>query len=142
MSKYNIGKIEIQTMKIRQMCYRIVETQKSQILIPSINFSIFETWKQIHNDILPNYLKTFNYKLTRNLLPVKSKPHIAAYHQINMCSFCYSSEETVSHLFLTCVKLNSVWDFIIHLIFRLTGYTITIMTLNFCLFFYFSFLNV
>ena len=27
---------------------------------------------------------------------------------------CDSFEETVSHLFLTCFKLNSVWDFIIH----------------------------
>ena len=108
MNKYNIGKNEIQTMKLRQMYYWIVEKRKSQILISSINFSISETWKQIHNDILPNYLKTFNYKLTWNLLPIKSKPHIAAYHQTNMCSFCYSSEETVSHLFLTYVKLNSV----------------------------------
>ena len=101
-------------MKLRQMYYWIFETRKSQILIPSINFSIFETWKQIHNDIFPNYLKTFNYKLTWNLLLVKVKPHIAAYHQTNMYSFCYSSEETVSHLFLTCVKLNSVWNFIMH----------------------------
>ena len=46
-------------------------------------------------------------------MPVKSKPHIAAYPQTNLCFFCNSYEETVSHLFLTCVKLNSVWDFII-----------------------------
>ena len=142
MNKYNIGKNEIQTMKLRQMYYWIVGKRKSQILIPTINFSISETWKQIHNDILPNYLKTFNYKLTWNLLPVKSKPHIAAYHQTNMFSFCYSSEETVYHLFLTCVKLNSVWDFIIHLIFKLTGYTISMMTSNFCLFFDFSLMNI
>ena len=67
MNKYNIGKNEIQTMKLHQMNYWIVHKQKSQILIPSINFPISETWKQIHNDILlPNYLKTFNYKLTWN----------------------------------------------------------------------------
>ena len=114
-------------MKLRQIYYWIVEKRKSEILIPSINFPIFETWKQIPNDTLPNYLKTFNYKLTWNLLPVKSKPHIAAYHKTNLCSFCNSSEETVtvSHLFLTCVKLNSVWNLIIHLLFKLTGYTIT-----------------
>ena len=107
-----------------------------------MNFPLSETWKQIHNDILSNYLKTFNYKLTWNLLPVKLKPHIAAYHQTNMCSFCNFSEETVSHLFITCVKLNSVWDFIIHLIFKLTGYTIPKMTSDFFLFFDFSFLSI
>ena len=87
MNKYNIGKNEIRTMKLRQMYYWIVGKRKSQILIPTINFPISETWKQIHKDILPNYLKTFSYKLTWNLLPVKSKPHIAAYHQTNMCPF-------------------------------------------------------
>ena len=66
----------------------------------------------------------FNYKLTWNLLPVKSKPQIAAFHQTNLCSFYNSSEEALSHLFLTFVKLNSVWDFIIYLILKLTGYTI------------------
>ena len=60
MNKYNIGKNEIQTMKLRQMYYWIVEKQKSQVLIPTINFPISETWKQIHNDIFPNYFKTFN----------------------------------------------------------------------------------
>ena len=66
MNKYNIGKNEILTMKLHQMYYWIVQKQKRQILIPSINFPISETWKQIHNDILPNYLKTFNYKSTWN----------------------------------------------------------------------------
>ena len=51
MNKYNIGKNKIQTMKLRQMYYWIVEKRKHQILIPSINFPISETWKQIHDDI-------------------------------------------------------------------------------------------
>ena len=53
MNKYNIGKNEIQSMKLRQMYYWnwIVGKRKSQILIPTINFPISETWKQIHNDI-------------------------------------------------------------------------------------------
>ena len=51
-------------MKLRQMYYWIVEKRKSQILIPSINIPISKTWKQIRNDMFPNYLKTFDYKLT------------------------------------------------------------------------------
>ena len=42
MNKYNIGKNEIQTMKLRQIYYGIAEKRKSQILIPSINFLISE----------------------------------------------------------------------------------------------------
>ena len=57
-------------------------------------------------------------------MPVKSKLHIAAYHQTNLCFFCNSLKKTVSHLFLTCVRLNSVCDFITHLLFKLTGYYI------------------
>ena len=30
-------------------------------------------------------------------MPVESKPHIAAQHQANQCSFCNSSEEKISH---------------------------------------------
>ena len=68
----------------------IVEKRKNQILILSIIFPktkfiffdillmqpliiifpVCETWNQIHNDVLPNYLKTFNYKSTWNLMPV------------------------------------------------------------------------
>ena len=38
-----MSKNEIQTMKLRQMYYWIVGKRKSQILIPTINFSISET---------------------------------------------------------------------------------------------------
>ena len=57
------------------------------------------TYCQIHNDILSNYLKTFNYKLTLRLLPITSKSHIAAYHRTNLYFFYNSAEETVSYLF-------------------------------------------
>ena len=100
--------------------------EKSQNLIPSIHLRNSETLKQNQNDILTNYFKAFNNKLIWNLMPVKSQPHFAAYHQTNLCTFCNFFEETVSHLFLTCVELNSVWDFIIHLLFKLIGYTIFI----------------
>ena len=42
MNKCDIGKNEIQTMKLRQMYYWIVKKEKSQIFIPSINFSILK----------------------------------------------------------------------------------------------------
>ena len=67
-------------------------------------------------------------------MPVNSKPHIIAYYQINLCFSCNSSKEAVSYLFFTCFKLNCDWNFIIHLPFKLTGYTTPMMTSNFFLF--------
>ena len=138
-----LAKMKFKRWKCAKCIIGLLKKEKSNFIL-SINFSTSETWKQIHNSIFPNYLKTFNYKLTWNLLPVKSKSRTAAYHKTNLCSFCNSFEKTVSHLFVTWVKLNSVWDFIVDLLFKLTRYTISMIyyTLNFFLFFNFSFLNI
>ena len=71
-------------------------------------------------------------------MPVKLKPHIAAYHQTNCVPFVILLKKTVSHLFLACVKLSDIGDFILHLLFNITGYIISIMTSNFFLIFDFS----
>ena len=75
-------------------------------------------------------------------MPVKSKPHIAAYHQTDLRSFCNSYEETVFYLFLTDAKLNSVWNFVFHLLFKLTGYAISMITSIFFLVVNFWYLNI
>ena len=80
--------------------------------------------------------------ITGNLLFVKSKPCIAAYHQANLCSFSNFSDETIYLLFLSCVNLNRVWDFIIYLLFKLTAYTLSRMASNFFLVFDFLYLNI
>ena len=59
LESHNLGKNEIRTMNTRQIYYTIIEQRRSQRLIPVVPFSIPNMWKQIHNDILPNYLKTF-----------------------------------------------------------------------------------
>ena len=53
MNKYVIGKNEIQTMKMRQMYYWIVEKRKVKFY-PVHKFSYFCNMKQIHNGIFPN----------------------------------------------------------------------------------------
>ena len=63
-----------------------IEQRWIQRLIPFVPFSIPNMWKQIHNDILPNYLKTFSYKIIWNLMPVKSKPYVATYVQVYVLS--------------------------------------------------------
>ena len=86
MKKYNFGENKITKMTLRQIYYWIVE--KLQILISSIVFPISEAWYRIHYNILPNYLKTFHYKLTWNLMLVKLKPHTAVYHHSKLYSCC------------------------------------------------------
>ena len=61
-------------------------------------------------------------------MPVKLKLHIAAYPETYLFSFCNSSEKTLSHLFLTCCKLNTVERFILYLLFIITEYTKSMMT--------------
>ena len=117
LDSHNLGKNEIETMNTRQIYYTIIEQRRSQRLIPFVPFSITNMRKQIQNDILPNYLKTFNCKIIWNLMPVKSKPYVATYHGTSLCSFCNQQDETESHLFFfpffkvtKCVELFYVFD--------------------------------
>ena len=63
-------------MNTRQIYYTIIEQIRSQRLIPFVPFSIPNMWKQIYNNILPNYLKTFSHKIIWNLMPEKSRPYL------------------------------------------------------------------
>ena len=74
-------------------------------------------------------------------MPVKSKPYVATYHGTSLCSFCNQQDETESHLFFSCIKLQSVWNFFMFLMFKLTGYSLPSVSLNLCLFFDFSVLT-
>ena len=74
-------------------------------------------------------------------MPVKSKPYVATYHGTSLCSFCNQQDETESHLFFSCIKLQSVWNFFMFLMFKLTRYSLPSVSLNLCLFFDFNFLT-
>ena len=74
-------------------------------------------------------------------MPVKSKPYVATYHGTSLCSLCNQQDETESHLFFSCIKLQSVWNFFMFLMFKLTGYSLPSVSLNLCLFFDFSVLT-
>jgi len=82
----------------------IVTKLASTRLVPISYCSIECMWKNIHHAMLPNYLKTFNYELVWDLLPLKAKPYIAVYHGSKLCSFCKRFEETVKFGFLVVRK--------------------------------------
>ena len=66
----------------------------------------------MHKKIFPTYLKTFNYKVCFDLLPVKNK-----FHQFCLdsdvritCPFCNINIESTFHLFSKCHKLIKLWE--------------------------------
>ena len=67
-------------------------------------------------------------------MPVKSNPYIATCHGTSLCSFCNQQSETESHLFFSCIKLQSMRYFFVVLIFKLTGYSLPSLSLNFVCF--------
>jgi len=77
--------------------------------------------ERIHHTILPNYLKTFNYKLLNNLLPLepKFKPNIIDLKP--NCHLCLTQYETDIHLFSKCVIIKPLLHHVTRLYFNVTG---------------------
>ena len=61
---------------------------------------------------LPSYLQTFNYKLSHELLPVKTMFREYALDNDSRCTFCEIGLETTLHMFGLCEKLEIVWRFL------------------------------
>jgi len=102
---YNLEIHEIENKSIRDIYDSIVTKRPITRLVPVSHFSIEHImWKNIHHAVLPNYLKTFDYKLIWNLLPLKAKPYIAIYHGSKLCSFCNHADEAVNHMFFAVEK--------------------------------------
>ena len=56
-------------------------------VLENMNLHNFSTkYRILHLSLLPNYLKSFNFKVHYNLLPVKSK--FIPYGLDNNCKFC------------------------------------------------------
>ena len=73
-----------------------------------------ENYGKLHRNIFPNYLKTFNYKLQFDLLPVKGKfyEHMLDADVKVTCPFCNINLESAVHIFAKCKLLSPLWDFI------------------------------
>ena len=86
---------ELTNGKIRQIYNRISYPDKR----PSRQ-EIFR-WKLIFQNILPNYLETFNYRTVRNLLPFSSEP--------GECALCLQLQDTAVHVFAKCSITRQIW---------------------------------
>ena len=58
-------------------------------------------WKLTSNDILPNYLKTFNYRTVWNLLPFSN--------ELGKCALCRRGQDSAVHLFAKCSVTQQIW---------------------------------
>ena len=95
LKEYEITLQELTNGKIRQIYNRISYPDKR----PSRQ-EIFR-WKLVFQNILPNYLKTFNYRTVCNLLPFNPEP--------GECALCLQFQDSAVHVFARCSITRQIW---------------------------------
>ena len=88
LKKYKITLEELNKGKIRQIYNRLSYPEKR----PSRQETF--RWKLVNQNILPNYLKTFNYRTVRYLLPFSPDS--------GKCAWCLQFQDTAVHVFTKC----------------------------------------
>ena len=88
LTEYEITLQELNKGKIKQIYHRISYPVKR----PSSQETF--RWKLVNQNILPNYLKTFNYRTVRNLLPFSLDS--------GECALCLQFQDTAVHVFAKC----------------------------------------
>ena len=59
-------------------------------------------WNLVTSSILPNYLKTFNYRTVRHLLPFSLES--------SECALCLQLQDTAVHVFAKCSITRQIWS--------------------------------
>ena len=95
LKEYKITLDELIKEKIKPIYYRISYSNKS----PSRQETF--RWKFVTSSILPNYLKTFNYRTVRNLWPFSLEPV--------ECALCLQLQDTAVHVFAKCSITRQIW---------------------------------
>ena len=103
--KYKITAEELVEGKIGMIYHRIL-TEIGE------NRNSKAKYYRMHKKIFPSYLKTFNYRVCFDLLPVKNK-----FYQFSLdsevritCPFCNINMESAFHIFAKCSKLFKLWE--------------------------------
>ena len=82
----------------------------------------FPKWSRLHCEILPNYLKTFNYKASVDILPCKTNFVEFGLDTDSRCNFCRLHADTVPHMFCNCSVVMPIWN-ILDRILKCLNYT-------------------
>ena len=81
--------------------------------IPNVFFSMMpKVTTSIHHNVLPNYLRTFIYRMNSSLLPLKSTYTVFGLDNDSRCEFCKLNFETNDHVFMNCKYVKAVWEII------------------------------
>ena len=94
---------DLLTCKVNVIYHKVLESLNSHRFSPNHRI--------LHLNCLPNYLKSFNFKVHFDLLPVKGKFLHYGLDNDSRCSFCCIGFETAVHICGKCLKLKIVWDF-------------------------------
>ena len=107
LKEYKITLEELNKGKIKQIYYRLSYPNKR----PSYQ-EIFR-WKLVNQNILPNYLKTFNYRTVRYLLPFSPEP--------GECALCLQFQDSVVYVFVKCSITRQIWTILQEVFNQITG---------------------
>ena len=108
---FNVLRITEPCMNPNQVYLKAIEnstnSETNRILREHDNI---DTLPAVHNAILPNNIKEFNYKLYRNELAILTKTNIARRAELGeKCVMCKQQRETLQHLFYRCMKIKRYW---------------------------------
>ena len=121
LTEYKITLEELQTGKIKPIYKRLFLTDYNWSDHHKIR------WKLTFNDILPNYLKTFNYRTVWNLLPFS--------HELGKCALCRRGQDSAVRFFAKCSVTQQIWKLLKDVITNVTQKLFIIdplAPLNFC----------
>ncbi|CAK8692361.1 unnamed protein product [Clavelina lepadiformis] len=121
LKRYSITIDEIAEKTTKQIYRRIVNERNAQVLVPMFPINMPNMWTGIHNKVLPNYLKTFGYKMVWNVLPLCINERIARIQKTSRCPLCDLHDEDVYQLFYDCVCIQPIWDYVNVIIFNISG---------------------
>lgn len=115
---YKISGEEILNGKLKNIYSRIQNgTSRTKYQgVANSDFQIFPPlYTSLHHDILPNYLKTFIYRMSNCLLPLKCNYTTFGLDTDSRCEFCNINYETNFHVFFECKRIYDLWKHIEYL---------------------------
>ena len=95
LKEYEITLQELTNGKIRQIYNRKSYPDKRPFRQETFRL------KLVIQNIIPNYLKTFNYRTVRNLLPFSPEP--------GECALCLQFQDSAVHVFARCSITRQIW---------------------------------
>ncbi|CAK8689745.1 unnamed protein product [Clavelina lepadiformis] len=102
--KYKLVKIDLIENRVRKTYDRIIDKMK-----PNNANQNPKKWERVHLKMLPSHLRTFNYRLTWNLLPFHND--VGNYEPTTKsgCPFCGIGPDGAHHIFVKCPRTIDQW---------------------------------